>query len=100
VVHELIGSVRESYPELLSQIEQGLNKGDIAEVARCCHGVQGSAASITADKLANSCRELEVLASGGDLVTARQRYAGVLEDWCRLSAAFESFENSARDRPI
>jgi CheY-like chemotaxis protein/two-component sensor histidine kinase len=95
LLRELCESVRETYPGLIAAIDQGLNCSDAIEVARHCHGLRGVAATIKADKLANTCLEIELHVQRGDLDAARASYSGLVEDWYRLQQAIDRLEASS-----
>ena len=61
-------------------------------VAACCHALRGSAAAITADRLAKSCAEIEELMQCGDVDQARERFEVLQRDWSRLCAAINAFQ--------
>jgi CheY-like chemotaxis protein/HPt (histidine-containing phosphotransfer) domain-containing protein len=59
-------------PELWQQIVAGVKSGDAAVTARCAHAMKGTAANLSAVKLADLAHQLEQLGKAGDLATAEE----------------------------
>jgi PAS domain S-box-containing protein len=100
LVRDLLKSVRASFPVSLAQIEQGLDQGDAAEVARQCHSLRGAAATIMADRLATTCLELEQFARNAEMNCARERYEQLAKDWSRLESALDSVDCATKPRSV
>jgi HPt (histidine-containing phosphotransfer) domain-containing protein len=94
LIDEVIDALKTAHPPLIAKLADALARGDGSEAAKCCHSLRGASATITADQLAQSCRELENLALAGDFEQAHSKYEQLLDDWSRLQHELDAFQHA------
>lgn len=71
-LRELVDAFLEDAPARSREIREGIAHGDAELVRRAAHTLKGNAATFGALELAETCRALEQLASGGGLDGAEE----------------------------
>lgn len=70
---ELAGMYSEDAPELLQDLQRGINQGDARSAHRALHSLRGLTATFYAESVVELTREMEKLAEAGELVEVEQR---------------------------
>jgi len=98
ILTDLIDTFMGNAPELLSEAEQGLTRGESGLVARAAHTLMGSCSNFGAKPLQDLCRQLEALArsqefegSANGKTNARQLLSAILEELSRVGAALDQY---------
>ncbi len=86
VVHEFIDLFLEDLPVRREAILMAVNEGDTERVRAGAHALKSSAAYIGAAELARICKDVEMAARSGDLVTATRRGAALASEADRVAA--------------
>jgi two-component system, sensor histidine kinase and response regulator len=69
----LVQFFQEDYPALMGQLRGGIERGDLAQVERAAHSLQGLIASFSADGARDSVERLAEHARAGNLSAASDR---------------------------
>jgi CheY-like chemotaxis protein/HPt (histidine-containing phosphotransfer) domain-containing protein len=77
-LNDLVGVLESTNPERVEKLRQSLEDGDAPTFERLAHSFKGVAASLGADRLTRTCREMEALGSSGSL-TGAEALMGRLE---------------------
>jgi HPt (histidine-containing phosphotransfer) domain-containing protein len=94
VVVEFIDLFLGDLPARREAIRAALRDGDVEQVRAAAHALKSSAAYIGAGELARLCKEVELAARGGDLVTAASRGSD-LEAEAERAASFLAMRRNA-----
>ena len=82
---EIVNLFLETYPQLLSDVENAISLKDAAGLCRAAHTLKGAVANFGALALVKQAGELEAMGKDGDLWSA-------VEGGCALRALMETFE--------
>ena len=67
---EIVNLFLETYPELLSEIENAVSRNDAAALGRAAHTMKGAVANFGAKAAVDQAKALEMMGKAGDLVSA------------------------------
>jgi HPt (histidine-containing phosphotransfer) domain-containing protein len=84
LLKELVELFLVEYPQLLQQIEQGVNEANAGLVERSAHSLKGSLSTIGAEIAANSALALELMGRTRNLDGAGERLAELQSSVGRL----------------
>jgi CheY-like chemotaxis protein/HPt (histidine-containing phosphotransfer) domain-containing protein len=87
IVSRVIMLFLESAPALVTDLEEGAAKGDMAVLHRASHTLKSASANVGAGLLSAHCKELEALARTGSVPDVASRVATIIEDYQRAHAA-------------
>ncbi len=79
-----LSAFREDTPEIMSQLEQAVAKGDAEEARRCCHTLEGSASTISADSFDQTLRQIHRLLRKNNLEEAQCRSTALRKEYDSL----------------
>ncbi len=82
---ELIDVYLSDSPDLIDQMQRGFAASDIDVVRRAAHSLKSNSASFGANRLADACRDLEMLAKGNTLQGADPLIARVAAEYEALA---------------
>ena len=85
LARELMPVCVQDNKERLGLLVEAVQSGDAEDVKLYAHGIKGSAANLGAERLAQAARDIEHMASQGDLSQADERLQ-------EIQAEFECFE--------
>jgi HPt (histidine-containing phosphotransfer) domain-containing protein len=86
---EIVSLFLETYPQLLSGIEEAISRGDAAGLRRAAHTLKGAVANFGAKAVVEKAEELETIGKTGDLSSAAEGSRA-------LRALLNSFEPELR----
>ena len=75
LLNEVVELFLEDAPELLSEINEAIARGDAEGVHRAAHTLKGSASYLEAKAVFNAAHRLEVMGRAGELSHAGEAYA-------------------------
>jgi CheY-like chemotaxis protein len=91
---EMVGRLIESFlrriPVDLAELRAALHRGDVTEVTRITHRLNGAAATVGSSGMVNLCEQLEVLARAGPVPSARDLYSRLEQEFDRVILALDA----------
>ena len=90
---ELIDVYLNDSPQLIEQIRSGLAAVEIDTVRRAAHSLKSNSASLGANRLASTARELEMIAKGGTLDGAGLKLLAIETEFAQLAPVLLELKN-------
>jgi HPt (histidine-containing phosphotransfer) domain-containing protein len=91
---EILAELRDLFlahvPPLYAELEQAMDDGNAADLAKHAHTLKGACATYGAPRLAQVCKEIELLARQDDLESAAAYREHLSREYAALSEAITS----------
>ncbi len=87
---DLIETYLLNAPRELEQINTAYNTGDLEKLINCSHSLKGSSSNLGALRLAELCKNLEVLGRNGKNAELRRIISCIEQEYHRVKSALES----------
>jgi HPt (histidine-containing phosphotransfer) domain-containing protein len=95
-LEELIDSFLEDAPQLLSELENSIAGGAVATVRRLAHSLKSNGADFGAVVFAGLCKDLEMLATSGQLDGADRLASQLQAEYVRIQTALEAVRRTGK----
>ena len=92
LVADIIRLYLDDAPIRLHAIAAAIDARDVARLRAEAHTVKGSAGALSAQRVVDAARALEMVAESGDLGLAAPRYAALVSEAERLAAVLREFQ--------
>lgn len=89
IVSEIIDCYLEDAPKLLGAIANAITRENAIELRNAAHTLKGSSLTLGAKKLANFCKELEIISRNGNTEGGLQQLPLLEDEYKRVKAALE-----------
>lgn len=84
VLGEVLRLFLEEVPKKLRALQEAIEAGDAARVARAAHSLKGSSGNIGASSMLDVCRRIDDLAKAGDLEQVKPLVAQLTDEYHRV----------------
>lgn len=91
MVLDLVDTLLESNPDLLSEIKLGIDNNDSPQIREAAHALKSSNAQLGALEFAKICLAMETAGKQGDLPQAREILPQLEQEYQRVLAALTSW---------
>jgi len=91
LIREILATYFASCPDLLTQMDDGLDAGNLDKVRIATHTLKSSSANLGAMQLAQLCKMAENAARAGDLASAKAQQGPIHEAYRIACAALTRF---------
>ncbi|TAE50430.1 MAG: Hpt domain-containing protein [Bacteroidetes bacterium] len=93
MVIDLVDTLAESSPELMSSLEEGVRAGNASQIQDSAHSLKSSNAQLGAMNFAQLCQEIELMGKARDLSRAPEVLDLIRDEFLRVEAALQSWKN-------
>lgn len=93
---DMVQFFREDSPELLRQLREGLDAGDVKQVERAAHSLKGLSATFDAAGTVEAARRIEQMGKAQNLTSVPEMLDQLAAEVVRLNKALDEFEQRAR----
>ena len=94
MIIDLIDTLIDTTPELLTELEQGVQKSDPHGIREAAHSLKSSFAQLGAMKISDMCKEMEMKGKNSDLAGVPQLYQEIKQEYQIAEQALEAWKNS------
>lgn len=99
MLRSLVLGYVERIPSDLSQIDDRLDAGDLAEVAMRAHALKGGSGYVGADGILTAASELEIASHNGDIEHARELAVQLREEFDKYLHAISAHDWGQSETP-
>ncbi len=92
LLREVLDFFMDLTPQQIDDLATIVAAGDVATVCLQAHGLKGGASNVGAVRIADTARELELLAKGGSLTGAAALVARLRDDFTELKATLPQLD--------
>ncbi|MCD4776660.1 MAG: Hpt domain-containing protein [Candidatus Aegiribacteria sp.] len=90
LIKEILELFKDTTPEIVENLDNAANEGNIEEVKRNAHSLKGSAGNIGAKALEESMRNIEAACAKNELEGIRNKVSGAIGEYNLLKSELDS----------
>jgi len=95
---EIVGLFLKTCPELLSALEDAVNRKDAPKLHRAAHGLRGGVSTFGAESVVEQIRTLEIMGTNGSLSGADEAWGELRRLMSELVSEMRTILNQANEK--